>query len=317
MTEADVERCGFVTVMGAPNAGKSTLVNRLVGAKVSIVTHKVQTTRARIRGIAIEGRTQIVFIDTPGIFKPRRRLDRAMVRAAWDGTEGADICLLLVDAPAFAATLGTGEGASGADRRSRQDTDMILDGLDAEGRKAVLVLNKIDQIPREKLLALTAHLSAHACLTDTFMISAENGDGCKELMAHILTAMPDGPWMYPEDQLSDISDRLLAAEITREKLFLRLHQELPYALTVETESWERTKKGELRIEQIIYVERDGQKALVLGHKGETVRRIGQMAREELEDILGEKVHLFLFVKVRRNWSDDPARYTGMGLEIGD
>ncbi|MGV6800416.1 MAG: GTPase Era [bacterium] len=315
LTEADDTKCGFVTVLGAPNAGKSTLVNQMVGAKVSIVTHKVQTTRAQIRGIALYGTTQIIFIDTPGIFIPKRRLDRAMVKAAWEGTEGADICLLLVDAPAYLNALN--DQGDRAAKRAREDTDLIIDGLKKTEQQAVLVLNKIDLMAREQLLQLTEHLNKEPCFTETFMISAVKKYGCEQLRDYLIESAKISPWMYPEDQLSDINDRLLTAEITREKLFLRLHQEIPYSLTVETERWERTKKGELRIEQIIYVERDGQKALVLGLKGETIKLIGQLAREEMQEILGEKVHLFLFVKVRSKWSDDPARYREMGLDIGD
>lgn len=313
LSDQPARRCGFVAVLGAPNAGKSTLVNTMVGTKVSIVTHKVQTTRTRIRGVAMEGDTQIVFVDTPGIFRPRRRLDRAMVQAAWDGVDGTDVTLLMVDAPAYLTAMTHSEG-NAAERRAADDTDMIIEGLKAEGRKAILVLNKIDLIPRDRLLVLTDHLFDQGCFSDVFMISAEKGLGLDALRDALVARMPEGPWMYPEDQLSDITDRLMAAEVTREKLFLRLHQELPYSLTVETESWKRTNKGELRVEQVIYVERDGQKALVLGQKGQTIKLIGQMAREELEEILGEKVHLFLFVKVRQNWSDDPARYREMGLE---
>lgn len=304
-------RCGFVTVLGAPNAGKSTLVNRMVGAKVSIVTHKVQTTRARIRGVAVQDGTQVVYTDTPGIFTPRRSLDKAMVAAAWEGAEGADATLLVVDAPAYHAEL-VGE-AKPAAHRAAEDTDRIIDGLKANGINAILVLNKIDLMARDKLLALTHALNEKITFSETFMCSAEKGLGFDALQEAILSLMPEGPWMYPEDQLSDISDRLMAAEVTREKLFLRLHQELPYALTVETETWKDQKDG-IRIEQVIYVERDGQKKLVLGRGGHTIKAVGQAAREELEAMLGTKVHLFLFVKVRENWSDDPARYREMGLE---
>ena len=308
----DQAKCGFVAVIGAPNAGKSTFVNLMVGAKVSIVTHKVQTTRARIRGVAVQGRTQIVYIDTPGIFTPRRNLDRAMVEAAWEGAEGVDVRLLLVDAPAYLSALEGGEKNRAA-QRAAADTDLIIEGLKETGKTAVLVLNKIDLMPSQNLLQLVAHFSESGVFSDTFMISAEKNRGTSELLVFLEGKMPAGPWMYPEDQLSDISDRLMAAEVTREKLFLRLHQELPYSLTVETERWERTKKKELRIEQTVYVERDSQKALVLGRQGHTVKAVGQAAREELQEMLDEKVHLFLFVKVRENWANDPARYREMGL----
>ncbi|MEL7028286.1 MAG: GTPase Era [Pseudomonadota bacterium] len=302
MTAPSGTRCGFVAVMGAPNAGKSTLVNHMVGAKVSIVTHKAQTTRTAIRGVALEGASQIVFVDTPGVFAPRRRLDRAMVGAAWAGAEGADVILLLVDAA----------GKTGGDGTTR-----ILDGLREANRTAVLVLNKIDATPRPRLLALAADLNETGLFSDTFMISAANGDGVADLKAHLAGAVPEGDWLYPEDQVADLPQRLLAAELTREKLFLRLHDELPYAATVETENWTRTKKGELRVEQTIYVERDSQKGIVLGKGGRTIKEIGAAARADLEEQLGERAHLFLFVKVRKDWGDDPARYREMGLDIVD
>ncbi|ADM09735.1 GTP-binding protein Era [Parvularcula bermudensis HTCC2503] len=314
MTEQLVPtRAGIVTVLGAPNAGKSTFVNQMVGAKVSIVTHKVQTTRTRIRGIAMAERTQMVFVDTPGIFVPRRTLDRAMVAAAWEGTDGADVTLLLVDAPAYLAMVNE-DTADPASRRSAEDTDGIVARLKEAGQKAVLVLNKIDRMPRPPLLLLAETLNQEGVFTDTFMISAKKDLGTEGLRQFLIERMPEGPYLYPEDQLSDITDRLMAAEITREKLFLRLHQELPYSLTVETEEWGRTGKGELRIGQTIYVERDGQKALVLGQKGKTIAAVGKAAREDLAEMLGETVHLFLFVKVRENWTDDPARFREIGLE---
>lgn len=303
--------CGVVAVLGAPNAGKSTFVNLMVGAKVSIVTHKVQTTRTRVRGVAMEDRTQIVYVDTPGIFNPKRTLDRAMVQAAWEGVEGADLILLLVDAPAYLATVM--DEASAAARHAAEDTDRIIEGLKAAGKRAILVLNKIDRMPRPPLLVLSENLNQNDIFDETFMISAQKGLGTDMLKQHIIEKMPVGHYLYPEDQLSDITDRLMAAEVTREKLFLRLHQELPYSLTVETEGWSRTKKGELRIEQVVYVERDGQKALVLGQKGRTISAVGQAAREELTELMGEPVHLFLFVKVRENWMRDAERYQGMGL----
>ena len=292
-------RCGFVAIIGAPNAGKSTLVNRLVGSKVAIVTHKVQTTRARIRGIAMEGRTQIVFVDTPGIFKPKRRLDRAMVDAAWGGAGDADLIVLMVDME------------SGRD----SDLERIVEGLKAQGKKAILVLNKADACDREKLLKTAAKLNETGIFTETFMISALTGDGVADLKRHIAALLPQGPWHYPEDQAADVPLRSLAAEITREKLFLRLHDELPYSLTVETEEWEEKKDGSIRIAQVIYVERDSQKKIALGKGGQTIKTIGQMAREELQEMLETKVHLFLFVKVRENWSDDRERYREMGLDF--
>jgi len=307
-------KCGFVAIIGAPNAGKSSLVNAMVGAKVSIVTHKVQTTRARVRGVCIADETQIVFIDTPGIFAPKRRLDRAMVAAAWEGLVGADAIIVMIDAPCYIAGRGN-DKADGAARKAAADTDAIIAEMKRRNAKAILAINKLDKLPREKMLALTAELNAHGVFSDTFYISATRGDGLEDLKTHLIGLMPEGPWMYPEDQLSDISDRLMAAEVTREKLYLRLHQELPYEATVETESWERTKKKELRIEQTIYITRDSQKGIVVGKGGQTLKAIGAAAREELEKLFDEKVHLFIYVKVRENWTDDPARYREMGLDI--
>lgn len=298
-SNAGISRCGFVAIIGAPNAGKSTLLNQLVGSKVAIVTHKVQTTRARIRGIAMEGNTQIVFVDTPGIFKPKRRLDRAMVEAAWGGAGDADLIILMVDME------------SGRD----EDLTRIVDGLKSQGRKAILVLNKVDACPREKLLKTAAALNETGIFTETFMISALKGDGVADLKKYIAGLMPPGPWHYPEDQAADVPLRSLAAEVTREKLFLRLHDELPYSLTVETESWEQKKDGSIRIQQVIFVERDSQKKIALGKGGQTIKTVGQLAREELEEMLGARVHLFLFVKVRENWSDDRERYREMGLDF--
>ncbi|WP_233508632.1 GTPase Era [Parvularcula marina] len=306
-------RCGVVSVLGAPNAGKSTLVNLMVGAKVSIVTHKVQTTRARVRGVAMEDSTQIVYVDTPGIFSPRRTLDRAMVAAAWEGVDGADVVVLLVDAPAYLSTVNE-EAGDAASRRSAEDTDRIIEGLKRAGQEAILVLNKIDRIARPPLLLLADMLNKAGNFSATFMISAQKSLGIDQLREYLIEQMPEGPFLYPEDQLSDITDRLMAAEVTREKLFLRLHQELPYSLTVETEGWERTEKGELKISQTVFVERDGQKALVLGQRGKTISAIGKASREELTELLGEKVHLFLFVKVRENWTNDAARFREMGLD---
>ncbi|HCX68449.1 GTPase Era [Parvibaculum sp.] len=299
--KAGTSRCGFVAIIGAPNAGKSTLLNQLVGSKVAIVTHKVQTTRARIRGIAMEGDTQIVFVDTPGIFKPKRRLDKAMVEAAWGGAGDADLVLLMVD----------------AERERAEDLERILEGLKAQDRKAVLVLNKVDVANHEKLLKLAQRLDATGLFTRTFMISAMSGDGVDDLRRYIAGEMPKGPWHYPEDQAADVPLRSLAAEVTREKLFLRLHDELPYSLTVETESWETKKDGSIRIQQVIFVERDSQKKIALGKGGQTIKTVGQLAREELQEMLETKVHLFLFVKVRENWSDDRERYREMGLDFPD
>lgn len=291
-------RSGFVALIGATNAGKSTLVNRLVGAKVSIVSHKVQTTRAIIRGIAIHDRTQIVFMDTPGIFKPRRRLDRAMVTTAWGGARDADIIVLLID----------------SERGLKGDADKILEALKDVKQPKVLLLNKIDQVHRESLLALAQAANEKVNFDRTFMISALNGPGCEDLMDYLAKALPEGPWYYPEDQISDLPMRQLAAEITREKLFLRLHQELPYASHVETEKWEEMKNGSVRIEQVIYVERDSQKKIALGKNGDAIKAISMAARKEISEILEQPVHLFLFVKVRENWGDDPERFREMGLD---
>ncbi len=301
------KRSAFIAVIGAPNAGKSTLVNALVGAKVSIVTQKVQTTRARIRGILVEGDVQLVFTDTPGIFSPRRRLDRAMVAAAWESLEGADAVVLVIDA---AAQLS---GPS----KSTTDTDAIIAELKARGRKATLALNKIDKVARPDLLRLIAALKDENVFDEVFLISAENGDGVKDLKARILARAAPGEWHFPEDQLSDISDRLMAAEVTREKVFKRLHQELPYESTVETAAWTRTKKGELKIEQTIYVSRESQRPIVLGKGGATLKAIGEAARKELTELLGETVHLFLIVTVREGWAEEKARYREMGLDIVD
>lgn len=297
--EPGITRCGFVAIIGAPNAGKSTLLNQLVGSKVAIVTHKVQTTRTRIRGIAMEGNTQIVFVDTPGIFKPKRRLDRAMVEAAWGGAGDADLIVLMVD----------------VEREREEDLEQIMAGLSTQGRKAILVLNKIDAVSHDKLLKMAARLNESGIFDQTFMISALSGNGVGDLRRYIAERMPEGPWHYPEDQAADVPLRSLAAEVTREKLFLRLHDELPYSLTVETESWETKKDGSIRIQQVIYVERDSQKKIALGKGGQTIKTVGQLAREELQEMLETKVHLFLFVKVRENWSDDRERYREMGLDF--
>jgi GTPase len=293
-----VSRCGFAAIIGAPNAGKSTLVNRLVGQKIAIVTHKVQTTRARLRGIAIEGLSQIVFVDTPGIFAPRRHLDRAMVEAAWSGAGDADLVILLVDSRA-------GLNA---------EVEAILASLDNVSRPPVLALNKVDVVRPETLLALSQRLNERLAFAATFMISALSGSGVEDLRRYAANAMPEGPWLYPDDQIADLPQRLLAAEITREKLTLRLHQELPYALTVETEGWAERPDGSVRIDQVIYVEREGQRKIVLGKEGQTIKAIGQAARKEIAEAIGQPVHLFLFVKVRESWASDPERLKMMGLE---
>jgi GTP-binding protein Era len=298
-------RCGFVAVLGAPNSGKSTLVNTAVGQKVSIVTQKVQTTRMAVRGIAIRGDAQLIFIDTPGIFAPRRRLDRAMVQAAWGATD-ADVVLLTVDAPELAANR---HGLAG------QDTDRIIEGLKNAGRKAVLVLNKVDAVKRDALLPLTDSLNAAGIFDRVFMISALKGDGVDDLMAYCADAVPEGPWLYPEDQAADIPSRLLAAEITREKLYLRLHDELPYASAVVTESWREQKDGSVRIDQTIFVEREGQKRIVIGKGGKTIKAIGEAARAELEQMFGRRVHLFLHSKVAENWGESRTHYQEWGLEF--
>ena len=296
-------KCGFVAIIGAPNAGKSTLLNAMVGSKVAIVTHKVQTTRSRIRGIAMEDDTQIIFVDTPGIFKPKRRLDRAMVDAAWGGAGDADAIVVMVD----------------TERGRTADVDRVIEGLRGQGRKAILALNKADILGgekgHEKLLKLAADLNETGLFSDTFMISALTGDGVADLKRHIAALMPKGAWHYPEDQAADVPLRSLAAEVTREKLFLRLHDELPYELTVETESWERKKDGSIRIQQVIYVQRESQRKIALGAGGQTIKTVGQLARQELEEMLGTKVHLFLFVKVRENWGEDRERYREMGLDF--
>jgi len=292
-------RAGFVALIGAPNAGKSTLVNHLVGNKVSIVSHKVQTTRSIIRGIAIRDQTQIVFIDTPGIFRPRRKLDQAMVNAAWGGVHDADIVALLID----------------AERGIRGDAEEILRSLEGQKQRKILLLNKIDAVARDSLLQLTAKANENVDFEQTFMISALKGDGCDDFMAYLAEQLPKGPWLYPEDQISDLPMRQLAAEITREKLYLRLHQELPYASHVETENWTEKKDGSVKIEQTIYVQRATHKKIVIGKNGQTIKAISSGSRHEIGEILGQKVHLFLFVKVRENWVEDPERYREMGLEF--
>ncbi|PCI88677.1 MAG: GTPase Era [Hyphomicrobiales bacterium] len=294
------QKCGFAALIGAPNAGKSTLSNQIAGGKISIVTHKVQTTRARIRAIAIANQTQIILVDTPGIFKPKRKLDKAMVAAAWGGAKDSDITLVIIDA------------AKGLNDENRN----ILKLLNKENAKNIwLVLNKIDLIKNEKLLALSAEFNDFFPFEYSFMISADKGHGVKQLVAQLEHAMPESIWLYPEEQMADIPTRLLASEITREKLFLKLHDELPYSLTVETEKYTEQKDGSVRIEQIIYVQRASQKKIVLGLRGDMIKTIGQQSRMELAEILGQKVHLFLFVKVRDNWLDDPERLRQMGLDV--
>jgi GTP-binding protein Era len=308
-----VTRAGFAAVIGAPNAGKSTLVNRLVGSKVSIVTQKVQTTRFPVRGVALQGEAQIVLVDTPGIFKPKRRLDRAMVRSAWGGAEDADVVVHLVDA---AGEIGVGEGtAKPGEKRSAEDTQSIVEGLKASGSKAILALNKIDLIKRDKLLALSQKLFDTGVYTEAFMISAANGNGVDDLKARLAELMPEGPWLYPEDQAADLPARLLAAEITREKVYLRLHEELPYAASVETTAFTETKDGGSRIEQVIYVEREGQRPIVLGKGGQTLKWIGEQSRKELAEILDRPVHLFLHVKVKENWAEERGLYNDLGLDF--
>lgn len=302
MTDTNT-RAGFVALIGEPNAGKSTLLNRMVGAKVAIVTHKVQTTRARIRGIAIEGSSQIVFVDTPGIFRPRRRLDRSMVAAAWGGASDADVILLLVE----------------AHRGMTEGVEAILGSLRDRGGKTpvALIINKIDRVKSEALLALSQKLNEAFDFEQTFMISAEKGYGCEDLRGWLAGALPEGPWLYPEDQIADLPMRMIAAEITREKLTLRLHEEIPYQLTVETEAWEERKDGSARVDQIVYVARNGHKGILLGKGGETIKAVGQAARVELEEFMGRRIHLFLQVRVRENWQEEAERYSEIGLDFRD
>ena len=305
-------RAGFAAIIGAPNAGKSTLTNRLVGAKVSIVTQKVQTTRFPVRGVALAGETQIVLVDTPGIFQPRRRLDRAMVRAAWGGAEDADAVVHLVDAPAEIAAAGP-EGRP-ADRRSAADVEAIVAGLKTAGRQVILALNKVDQLKREDLLALSQRLFDTGVYSEVFMISAVTGSGVEDLRARLAALMPEGPWLYPEEQTADLPARLLAAEITREKLYLRVHDELPYAAAVETTAFQERKDGGVRIEQTIYVERESQRPIILGKGGQTLKWIGQKAREELGVILDRPVHLPARRR-RRTLGRQRAFYGDMGLDF--
>lgn len=298
MADHEQTRCGFVALIGAPNAGKSTLLNALVGAKISIVSRKVQTTRTQIRGIALSGPTQIVFVDTPGIFSPKRKLDRAMVTSAWAGAGDADLVGLLVD----------------IHKADSEETRAVIERSLQASQQVFLVINKVDTVPREKLLAATSLLNAQRTFAATFMVSALTGDGVGEITRWLEMQLPPGPWLYPEDQMSDAPLRFLAAEITREKMFERLHDELPYRSTVETESWKELRDGSVRIEQTIFVEREGHRKIVLGEKGQTIRAIGAAARKDIAEAAESKIHLFLFVKVRENWAEDPERYRQMGLE---
>lgn len=307
------QRAGMIAIIGAPNAGKSTLVNQIVGAKISIVTHKVQTTRFQVRGVALRGDTQLVLIDTPGIFRPRRRLDRAMVKSAWAGAADADAAVHVVDAPAYVRAI---EGApSPADAKAFDDVQAIIAGLQANGRKIFLALNKIDGMRRDGLLAAAAALDKTAAYDRVFMISAATGDGVEDLVAALVEKAPQGPWLYDADDITDLPLRVLAAEITREKVFLRLHDEIPYEAMVETERWQDRKDGSVRIEQTILVARDGHRAIALGKNGQTLKAIGQAAREAIGDAIGKPVHLFLHVKVDEAWSEQRARYAQYGLEF--
>ncbi len=299
MENSKVTRAGFVSLIGAPNAGKSTITNNFVGSKVSIVSPKAQTTRTIVKGIGIYNNTQIVFLDTPGIFKPKRRLDRAMVASAWSGMNDADIVVLVVDVK------------KGFD----DQTQSIVSKLNKNKIEAVLVLNKVDLIQKEKLLELSAKINTAGNFSQTFMVSALTGQNIEDFYKYLADNLPESPWYYPEDQISDMPLKLLTAEVVREKLFLYLRQELPYAITVEPELWERRENGSIRAEMTIYVERDSQKTIVLGKGGSMIKKIGQSARRELENMLEERIHLFLFVKVRENWGDDPARYTDWGLNF--
>ena len=313
MTDTETQRAGFAAIIGAPNAGKSTLVNRLTGTKVSIVTQKVQTTRFPVRGIAIEGAAQIVLVDTPGIFTPRRRLDRAMVASAWGGASDADVVVHLIDAASHIASEGK-EGQA-ADRRSAEDTETIIANLKASGTKVILALNKIDGMRRDTLLALSHAMFETGVYSEVYMISALSGDGVGDLKQRLARSMPVGHWLYPEDQSADVPMRVLAAEITREKVYLRVHEELPYSAAVETTSFEDKADGSARIEQIIYVERESQRPIVLGKGGQTLKWIGQKSREELTELLDRPVHLFITVKVDPKWQDSRALYAQFGLNF--
>jgi len=312
LIDQDQQKAGFAAIIGAPNAGKSTLVNRLTGTKVSIVTQKVQTTRFPVRGIAIYGGAQIVLVDTPGIFSPRRRLDRAMVASAWGGADDADVVVHLVDAASHIAA--DGKEGQAADRRSAEDTETIIAALKAAGKQVILALNKIDGMRRDTLLALSQQLYETGVYSEVFMISALSGDGVDDLGRRLADAMPAGPWLYPEDQSADVPMRVLAAEITREKVYLRVHEELPYSAAVETTAFDDRADGSVRIEQTIYVERESQRPIVLGKGGQTLKWIGQKSREELSELLDRQVHLFLTVKVDPKWQDSRALYAQFGLD---
>ncbi len=303
------QRCAVVAVLGAPNAGKSTLVNTLVGAKVAAVTQKVQTTRALVRGIAMRGEVQLILIDTPGVFAPRRRLDRAMVAAAWSALEGADAIVHVVDAPAHASGK-----KSGADARTVQDSARIAAKLKETELASILALNKVDAVARPELLAMTTKLVEEGLYTDVFMIAAKNGDGIEDLARTLAERAPEGPWLFPEDQTMDAPARVLAAEITREKAFLRLHEELPYELMVETEAWEERKDGSVKIDQVVFVGRESQRKIAIGAKGQTIKTIGELARKDMEEAFDRRVHLFLHVKVAENWTEERALYQRLGLD---
>jgi len=313
MTDTEITHAGFCAIIGAPNAGKSTLTNALVGAKVAIVTHKVQTTRFPVRGVSQSGGTQIVLVDTPGIFAAKRRLDRAMVKAAWSGAEDADAVVHLIDAAAWVADAEGKETA--AQKHSIVDDRRVIEQLQTSGRKAILALNKIDLFPHDKVLPIIAELNETGVYDEVHMISAENGDGVEKLELAIAARMPEGHALYPPDQVADLPMRLLASEVTREKLMLRLHQELPYQLMVETEAWEERDDGSVRVQQVIVVGRENHKSMVLGKGGQTIKDIGRMAREELSEMLDRKVHLFLFVKVDERWQERRESYQGLGLEF--
>jgi GTPase len=305
--------CGFAAILGAPNAGKSTLVNAMVGQKVSIVTQKVQTTRFPVRGVAIHDKAQIVLVDTPGVFEPKRRLDRAMVASAWSGASDADALVHVVDAPA-ASRVKDGRG-DGSDRHTEDDNLAVLEGLKKTGRKAILALNKVDLLDREKLLELSQGFFESGVYSDVVMVSALRSSGLKRLGDLLAAQMPKGPWLYPEDQVADTPMRVLASEITREKVFLRLHDELPYQTTVETDAWKEMKDGSVRIDQTLYVLREGHKGIAIGKGGETLKWISQNARKDIAVALKRPVHLFLHVKVRENWIEDRAHYTALGLDF--
>jgi GTP-binding protein Era len=304
------QRCAVVAVLGAPNAGKSTLVNTLVGAKVAAVTQKVQTTRALVRGIAMRDKVQLILIDTPGVFAPKRRLDRAMVAAAWSALEGADAIVHVVEAPAH----GPDASKTGAEARSVEDTAAITAALKQRDTPAILALNKTDAIARPALLEITRDLVEQGLYTDVFMISAKKGEGVDDLARTLVERAPEGPWLFPEDQTMDAPARVLASEITREKAFLRLHEELPYELTVETESWEERKDGSAKIDQIIYVARESQRKIAIGAKGQTIKNIGELARKEMEEAFDRRIHLFVHVKVREGWTEERALYQRLGLD---